>query len=77
MVRDIKVFEGAVVEFTKILDCGVNVFKLSGPKLLDAKKEGEGELKECPNLIFCGLDKGKRRVFDEKMNDFIEVLFFI
>jgi hypothetical protein len=76
-VRDIEGLQGAVMEFTKVYDCGINFVKLLEPEFLAAKKEGEGELKECPNFIFCGLDKGKRRVFDEKLNDFIEVLFFI
>jgi hypothetical protein len=44
MVRDF--FVRAVMELTKALDCEVRVVKLSGPELVEAMKECEGELKE-------------------------------
>jgi hypothetical protein len=69
MLRDTEGFEGAVVEFTKASDCGVNVFKL--PELLRAMEEGEGELKEC--LDSSGVGKVERGLFNEKMNDFVEI----
>jgi hypothetical protein len=69
MVRDIGVFKGGVMEFTKVYDSGVNVFKL--PELLGAMKEGEGGLKECLNPVSCGAGKGKRVLFG---NDFVDAL---
>jgi hypothetical protein len=71
MLRDIKGVEGALVEFTKVPDCGVNVFKL--PELLGAMEEGEGEVKECLDPVSSGLGKGKRGLFNEMMNDIVEV----
>jgi hypothetical protein len=36
MLRDIEGFEGGIAEFTKVFDCGINIFKLS--ELLKAMK---------------------------------------
>jgi hypothetical protein len=77
MVGNIEGFEGAVMEFTKVFDCDVNFVKLVKPELLETMKEGEGKLNERLDLVTCGVDKGKRGVIDEKMNDFVEILFFI
>jgi hypothetical protein len=41
-VKVIEGFDGAVIEFTEVFDCGINVFKLLEPELLEAMKEGEG-----------------------------------
>jgi hypothetical protein len=76
-VRDIESFEGAVMKFPKVFDCGVNFIGLPEPVLLEAMKESEGKLKECLNIVSCGVDKGKRNVVDEKMNGFVKVLFSI
>jgi hypothetical protein len=76
MVGDIGGFGGAVMEFTKVYNCGVNVFKLPG--LLGEMKEGKGGLKECldPGSWWAG--KGKRGLFDErKMIDIVDVLSLI
>jgi hypothetical protein len=40
-------------------------------------KEGEREMKKRSNPILCGGGEGKRGLFDEKMNDFIDVLSLI
>jgi hypothetical protein len=66
VVREIEGFGGEVVDFTKMCDCGVNVFKLLEPELLDAMKEGKSELKEGLRIW--------RGVIHEEFNAFVEVL---